>query len=197
VRSDRVEAAFRAVDRGRFVPDDETDAAYHDAPIRLADDDGGALVSTISQPSMVAYMLEELDVQPAQRVLEIGTASGYDAALLASLVGPAGAVVSVEIDGALAAAAADRLRVLANVTVVAGDGHEGYDRFAPYDRIIVTAGAADVAPAWLEQLAPGGRLVVPLTDRRGRGLCVTFDLVDGRLVRRASLACSFVTMRRS
>jgi protein-L-isoaspartate(D-aspartate) O-methyltransferase len=196
VRSDRVEAAFRSVDRGRFVPAEEAGSAYADAPIRLLDDADGALVSTISQPSMVAYMLEELAVQDGDRVLEVGTASGYDAALLACLAGPTGAVVTVEIDARLCASAAVALRNWPTVRVVQGDGHLGYSPEAPYDRIVVTAGAREVAESWFRQLVQGGRLVVPLTDARGHGLCVTFDLVDGRLVRRATLACSFVTMRR-
>src|SRR4051812_44065439 len=161
IRSDEVEAAFRAVDRANFVPDGEADAAYDDAPIRLAYGDDGAIVSTISQPSMVAYMLEELEVTPGHRVLEIGTASGYDAALLAHLAGPTGAVVTVEIDPELASRAARRLARLANVTVVHGDGHQGHEPGARYDRIIVTAGAARVEPAWRDQLVDGGRLVVP------------------------------------
>jgi protein-L-isoaspartate(D-aspartate) O-methyltransferase len=196
VRTDPVEAAFRAVDRRAFVPADQVPTAYDDAPVRLQLDDDGELVSTISQPSMVAYMLEELDVQPGQRVLEIGTASGYDAALLAELVGPSGSVVTVELDGELAAAAAARLAGFVQVVVVEGDGHDGFEPAAPYDRIVVTAGALRIEPAWRSQLVDGGRLVVPLTDTRGRGLCVTFDLVDGALVRRRSLACGFVTMRR-
>jgi protein-L-isoaspartate(D-aspartate) O-methyltransferase len=197
-RSPRVAAALRAVDRGRFVPPAEASSAYDDSPVRLHEDAGGALVSTISQPSMVAYMLEELDVQPGHRVLEVGTASGYNAALLAELAGPEGRVVSVELEPSLAAAAARRLAdaSVRTVTVVEHDGHDGYPPSAPYDRIIVTAGATRVEVAWCAQLVEGGRLVVPLTDDRGRGRCVTFDLVDGRLVRRSSLPCGFVALRR-
>jgi protein-L-isoaspartate(D-aspartate) O-methyltransferase len=198
IRSAAVEAAFRAVDRRAFVPTAEARAAYDDAPIRLRHDDRtGAMVSTISQPSMVAYMLEELDVHAGHHVLEIATASGYDAALLSRLVGDGGTVHTVEIDAELAATAAARLRDRSNVTVVHHDGHEGFEPAAPYDRIIVTAGALEVEDAWRRQLVDGGRLVVPVTAVDGRGLCLTLDEVDGRLVRRASLACGFVRMRRS
>jgi protein-L-isoaspartate(D-aspartate) O-methyltransferase len=197
VTSSTVEAALRAVDRAGFVPEGDGDAAYDDAPIRLQSDDvTGDAVSTISQPSMVAYMLEELRVEAGHRVLEIGTASGYHAALLARLTGPAGVVVTVEIDEALAAGAARRLADVANVEVVRADGYDGHAAGAPYDRIVVTVGSPDVSPAWRDQLASGGRLVVPVTGADGRGLCLTLDEVDGRLEQRRSLPCGFVTMRR-
>ena len=201
IRSDAVESVMRAVDRAAFVPDGELDVAYDDAPIRLGSDPSGSVVSTISQPSMVAYMLEELDVSPGQRVLEIGTASGWNAALLGRLVGDDGRVVTVEVDGELAAGATARLASLPapaeNVTVVHGDGHDGWAPGAPYDRIIVTAGALRVEDAWRSQLVDGGRLVVPVTSADGRGLCLTLDLVGDQLVQRASLSCGFVTMRRA
>jgi protein-L-isoaspartate(D-aspartate) O-methyltransferase len=195
IRSDVVAAAMRAVDRARFVPAGELDSAYDDAPIRLDADPSGEVVSTISQPTMVAYMLEQLALSPGQRVLEIGTASGWNAALLAWMVGQDGVVVTVEVDRDLAAQASARLGD--DVQVVHADGHGGWPPGAPYDRIVVTAGARQVEDAWREQLVDGGRLVVPVTGADGRGLCLTLDLVDGQLVQRASMGCGFVTMRRA
>lgn len=184
------------VDRGAFVPAAAAAQAYADAPVVLQVDPEGRPVSTVSQPTMVALMLEQLEVRPGGRVLEIGTASGYNAALLAALVGD-GHVVTVELDDELAELAAGRLRDTPNVTVITGDGRHGHLARAPYDGIIVTAGAPAVAPAWKDQLAAGGRLVVPL-DVVGEGaVCVTFEEVAGALVERTRTPCRFVPLRGS
>ncbi|MGH3854548.1 MAG: methyltransferase domain-containing protein [Pseudonocardiaceae bacterium] len=124
----------------------------------------GTAVSSASSPNLVAEMLEALDVAPGHRVLEIGAATGINAALLAELVGPAGEVVTIELDDDLAAGARAGLAAAGypQVEVICGDGALGHPARAPYDRIIVTAGAWDIASAWWQQLALGGRLVVPL-----------------------------------
>ena len=193
LRSPSIREALLAVDRARFVPSDALDA-YRDAPAVLQLGPGGDATSTISQPTMVVLMLEDLAVQPGDRVLEVGTASGWNAALLAHLVGD-GLVVSIEIDQGLSDTAAERLRDLPNVRLLVGDGRDGYPDAAPYDGIIVTAGAREVAPAWREQLAVGGRLVVPITGSDGTGLCITYEEVGGELVERASTPCGFVPLR--
>lgn len=194
LRSPSVRAALLAVDRARFVPGDALDA-YRDAPVVLQLGPGGEATSTISQPTMVVLMLEELAMQPGDRVLEVGTASGWNAALLAHLVGVDGLVVTIEIDESLSEAAGERLSEVANVWRLVGDGRDGWPEAAPYDGIIITAGAREVAPAWREQLAVGGRLVVPITGSDGTGLCITYERVDGELVERASTPCVFVPLR--
>ncbi|MGQ0432115.1 MAG: protein-L-isoaspartate O-methyltransferase family protein [Microthrixaceae bacterium] len=194
LRSPSIRAAMLAVDRARFVPHGAADA-YRDAPVVLQRGADGLATSTISQPTMVVHMLEELSVEPGHRVLEVGTASGYNAALLAHLVGDEGQVVTVEIDRVLAETAAARLAGLTNVRVVAGDGRAGHLDGAPYDRVIITAGAAEVVEAWREQLSDQGRLVVPLTGRDRIGRCVTYDRSGGELIERASTPCGFVPLR--
>lgn len=197
-RTDAVRAAIAAVDRADFLDPEARRHAYRDAPVLLkVDAETGEALSTMSQPSIVALMLEELAValRPGGRVLEVGTASGYNAALLSHLVGDGGLVVTIELDDELAASAAGRLRGLGNVRVVAGDGRAGHAADAPYDGVIVTAGAEAVAPAWVEQLAVGGRLVVPITGANRIGSCVTYERTADGLVERSSMACGFVPLR--
>lgn len=125
---------------------------------------GSGVTSAASAPRLVASMLELLDVAPGMSVLEIGAGSGYNAALLRELVGAEGRVVSVDIDAGLVTEAVDRLGAAGydDVEVVAADGYAGLAERAPFDRVVATVGCADVAPAWLDQLAPGGFCLVPL-----------------------------------
>jgi protein-L-isoaspartate(D-aspartate) O-methyltransferase len=196
VRSDPVEAAMRAVPRDLFVPDVTIERAYtNDAVVTHRDADGVA-VSSASSPGVVAAMLEQLDVQPGQRVLEVGAGTGYNAALLAHLVGPAGQVTTVDIDEDVAAGT--RARFVGdgyrNVSVICGDGEFGYPDRAPYDRIVVTAGAWDLPPAWADQLASGGLLVVPLR-MRGLTRTIAFERADGYWRSRSIEECGFIPMR--
>lgn len=199
IRSGAVAAALRAVPRHRFAPRGGATDPYVDEPILLKRDAAGAPVSTISQPQMVAVMLEELEVRPGDRILEVGTASGYNAALLAELTGPDGLVVTVEIEADLAERARSALSELgvANVEVVTGDGYEGARTLAPFDRVIVTAGAGDLAPAWIDQLREGGRLVVPLGSSHSSMMCRTYQLRSGALELLREIPCSFVPLRRA
>jgi protein-L-isoaspartate(D-aspartate) O-methyltransferase len=183
LHDDRVAAAVLAVPRDRFVPEAKRFAAWDDEAIvtKVAD---GLPVSSISQPSMVVWMLEALAVEPGDAVLEIGAGTGYNAALLAEL---GGTVVTVDVDPDVAAEAEANLRATGygpdRVRVVVGDGRLGVDDGAPYRRIVVTAGADRVEPAWDRQLAEGGRLVVPLNrpmqahcyEKRGGGLAGPLD----------------------
>jgi protein-L-isoaspartate(D-aspartate) O-methyltransferase len=157
IRDPRVLAAMRAVPRERFVLAGDVECAYDDGPLPI----GGG--QTISQPYVVAYMLEAVAPEPTDRALEIGTGSGYSAAVLASIVAE---VSTVERLPALAESAARRLARLdfANVRVRCGDGTLGWPEHAPYDVIVVTAGGPGIPPALLAQLAPGGRLVMPVGD---------------------------------
>ena len=155
VRDPRVLAAMREVPRHLFVEPSERARAYDDTPLPIAGD------QTISQPYIVALMTELLDLTPQERVLEIGTGSGYQSAVLSRVCRE---VYSIEIVPELARAAADRLAALGyrNVTVREGDGYRGWAEHAPFDGIIVTAAPERIPQPLLEQLAPGGRLVIPV-----------------------------------
>src|SRR5215469_12993097 len=165
--SQTVRAAFARVPRHIFVPEVGAAAAYRDEALVIKCGPDGMPVSSSSQPAMMAIMLEQLDLRPGHRALEIGTGSGYNAALMAEVVGPGGQVVSIDIDPELADRARSSLIEAGydDVSVLCADGGYGNPADAPFDRIIVTAGAWDIAPAWLEQLGPGGRLVLPLSLR--------------------------------
>jgi len=159
----RVEAAFRAVPRHLFLPDVPLETVYTDEAIATKKRDGLA-ISSSSQPTVMAIMLEQLGLQPGDHVLEIGAGTGYNAALMAHIVGPNGGVVAVDLDQDIVENARAHLTAAGytDVQVVRGDGARGYPEVAPYDRIILTVGAWDIAAAWVEQLRPGGRLVLPL-----------------------------------
>lgn len=155
IRDRRVLEAMRRVPRHELVDPRDADQAYADRPLPIDHD------QTISQPYVVALMSELAQLSPGARVLEVGTGSGYQAAVLAEL----GAEVwSIEIVEPLARAAAERLRRLgyANVHVRTGDGYRGWPEHAPFDAILVTAAPPEIPPPLLEQLAVGGRLVVPV-----------------------------------
>ena len=163
ISTPRVEEAFRAVPRHMFVPEVDSATAYSDTHIvtRRQDD---LPISSCSQPSITAIMLEMLDLQPGQRVLEIGAGTGYAAALMAHLVGETGQVVTLDLDEDIVNDAHAHLKAagVEHVRVICGDGVLGWEEAAPYDRVVLTVGASDIAPAWREQLRPGGRMVLPL-----------------------------------
>ncbi len=195
ITSPAVEAAFRAVPRHLFVPDVAIETAYRNEaiPTKLLD---GRAVSSASQPSIVAVMLDQLDLAPGQRVLEIGAGTGYNAALLAQLVGPTGRVVTVDIDEDIVAGARAHLAAAGfeGVEVVCGDGGFGYPAAAPYDRIVLTVGAWDIAPAWWQQLSAGGRLLVPLS-LRGVQRCIALERRDGWMESVSVRDCGFMRLR--
>ena len=190
-------ATLSAVPRSRFVPAGTSPQdAYADHALVLTADSGGRPTSTISQPSMIALMLEQLRARPGDRVLEIGTASGYTAALLAGMVRPGGRVVTVELDPELAASAANRLAgPWAEVTVRSGDGWWGAVDEEPFDRVHVTVGVNDLSPHWLAQLADGGMLVAPIMLRPAIELSVAFERRGTELVSRSVRPCGFVRLR--
>jgi protein-L-isoaspartate(D-aspartate) O-methyltransferase len=191
-----VHQALRAVHRHLFVPEVPLEDAYAigSAVVTKRDDRGNAL-SSASAPAIVALMLDQLDVRPGHRVLEIGTGTGYNAALLAELTGPAGQVVSVDIDPECTARARAALARTdhTEVEIRTGDGALGTGDGAVFDRIIVTAGAWDIPPAWFTQLAVGGRLVVPLRWRR-QSRSVAFVREPDRLRSDAMAVAGFIPM---
>ncbi|MEV4515192.1 methyltransferase, FxLD system [Dactylosporangium sp. NPDC049525] len=198
-RSPEVEAVFRTVPRHLFLPGEPLETAYGTQPVVTKRDETGASISSASKPNLVAAMLEQLQIRPGHRILEIGAATGINAALLAELTGPAGTVVTIELDDDLAAGARASLDRAGypHVTVICGDGTLGHPAGAPFDRIIVTAEASDIAEDWWAQLAAGGRLVAPIR-LHGSGLTRSLGFAldgDGHLVSTEAEVCGFVPMR--
>jgi protein-L-isoaspartate(D-aspartate) O-methyltransferase len=195
IRTPPVEAAFRAVPRHFFVPGVPLDQIYADQVISTKVEASGKALSASSGPSIMAIMLEQLDLKPGHRVLEIGAGTGYNAALMAAIVGPAGQVVTVDIDQDLVDAAREHLAAagFGQVQVICADGGYGYADAAPYDRIILTVGAWDIAPSWWEQIKPDGRLVLPLDA--GAQVSVALEQVEGHLVSRSVRDCGFMPLR--
>jgi len=180
--------AMARVPREAFVPDDLTHRAYDNSPLPIGQG------QTISQPFIVALMTDLLEPEPADNILEIGTGCGYQAAVLAEVVGQ---VYSIEYLAGLGEAARERLARLGhdNVSVAVGDGRQGWPDAAAFDGIIVTAGAEEVAQSWLDQLAPGGHLVLPLGQGpRGQQLVRVSKDEHGRITRESILAVAFVPL---
>jgi protein-L-isoaspartate(D-aspartate) O-methyltransferase len=196
LRTEPVRTAFERVPRHLFLPDQPIEDAYANEYVVTHWDADGAAVSSASQPSVVAMMLEQLAVEPGMRVLEIGAGTGYNAALLNELVGPAGQVVTIDIEPGVTTAAREHLAAAGheNVHVVTADGADGAPNEAPFDRVIATTGVWDIPTTWWEQLAKDGRMVIPL---RWRGLTrsLALDYADGHLVARDVRLCGFIPMQ--
>jgi protein-L-isoaspartate(D-aspartate) O-methyltransferase len=183
------------VPRHVFLPEMAAADTYEDEAFVIKTGDDGMPVSSSSQPAIMAIMLEQLGLTQGNRVLEIGTGTGYNAALMAFLVGESGTVVTVDIDEDMVARARANLAAAGytRVIVICGDGGFGAPHHAPFDRIIVTAGAWDLAPDWLAQLGPGGRIVLPLSVR-GIQLCVALEREAGHWRSRSACRCGFIRM---
>ena len=158
INDEKVERAMLKVERHLFVPEDQVFDAYRDTPLHIGQG------QTISAPHMVAMMLELLDLEEGQKVLEVGTGSGYNAALVAEMVGAGGEVHSIERIGELATTARKRLAKAGygRVNVVVGDGSKGLAEKAPFDRIMVTAAGPRVPEALRSQLRDGGIMLIPV-----------------------------------
>ncbi|MGH2487071.1 MAG: methyltransferase domain-containing protein [Ktedonobacterales bacterium] len=195
LRDAAVEQALFAVPRHLFLPDVPLREAYADiaVPTRWQD---GVPISSASQPAIVAIMLEQLRVTTGMRVLEIGAGTGYNAALLAEFVGPGGAVTTLDIDRDIVDDATAHLASAGYTSVhaITTDGAFGWPANAPYDRIILTVGAADIAPAWFDQLAEGGLLVLPLW-LGGAQASVAFRRREGALRSESIACCGFMRLR--
>ena len=195
LRTPRIAAALAHVPRHLFVPQCSTEDAYTDRSIAIKFD-GDVPLSSSSQPAIMAAMLEMLALQDGERVLEIGTGSGYNAALLAELAGPNGSVTTIDIDAELVAAARRHLDETgyAQVRTVVGDGADGDPSGAPFDAIIATVGVDRIPPAWKTQLRLGGHLVAPLTIRKQQKV-VAFERMTDGLEAFASIDAAFIMLR--
>ncbi|MBX7269585.1 methyltransferase, FxLD system [Micromonospora sp. Llam7] len=191
-----IEHAFRTVPRHLFVPDTVTpQQAYEDTIVVTKRGPDGKSTSTVSAPYLQAYALEQADLRPGARALEVGS-GGFQAALMAELVGPDGHVVTVDIDADITGKARTYLDRAGypQVQVVHGDGNLGHPPGAPFDAIIVSVEAGDIAPSWIEQLAPSGRIVVPMRMRTLTRY-LTLRRSGDHLVATAALQCGFVAMQ--
>lgn len=193
----RVLDAFLAIPRAAFLPGVPLDRVYQDEAIVICRETSGSVVSTSSQPGMMALMIDQLRLLKGHNVLEIGAGSGYNAAIMQWLVEPGGRVTTIEFDPQLAEQARDALQrvQMSRVLVVDGDGAAGYSPRAAYDRILATAGIWDVPRAWVRQLKPRGLIVAPIWFAGGQ-YSAAFQLQpDGSLYSERNLACGFVHLR--
>jgi protein-L-isoaspartate(D-aspartate) O-methyltransferase len=179
--------AFLKVPRHRFVPQQVAPFAYQNQPLPIGFD------KTISQPFIAALMTELLDLRPSDRALEIGTGLGYQAAILAELAGQVWSIEIVEEFAAIAAANLDQLGY-DNVEVRVGDGSRGWPEQAPFDAILLTAAAKQLPPALVEQLATGGRMVLPLVEDGVQQLVRVEKRADGELSARTIMPVRFTEL---
>lgn len=196
IRSEKVRRAMLRVPREVFVPQSHRRYAYEDTPLPIG------FGQTISAPHMVALMTEALRPEEGHRVLEVGTGSGYQAAVIAEIVAPEGSekrghVYTIERIPELAERAVKSLEEAgygSRVTVIVGDGSLGYPEAAPYDRIIVTAAAPEIPAPLLDQLKPGGILVIPVGGRFFQRLLIVQKSRDGSIHTREGTPCVFVPL---
>jgi protein-L-isoaspartate(D-aspartate) O-methyltransferase len=189
VRSPTVLAAMRSVQRHLFIPESMRSYAYSDRPVPIG------YGQTISQPYIVAYMTQVIDPQPDFRVLEIGTGSGYQAAILAGMVK---AVYTIEIVRPLGQSATERLQQLGynNVSVKIDDGYHGWKEHAPFDAIVVTAATAYIPPPLLDQLRENGKMIIPVGSPFQTQWLMLVTKKDGKATTKRLLPVSFVPFTR-
>jgi protein-L-isoaspartate(D-aspartate) O-methyltransferase len=197
-RTPAVETALRTVPRHVFVPEASLEDAYANAPVHIKYDTDGTSISCASQPGVVALMLDQLDAHPGERILELGAGTGYNAGLLAHLVGEGGHVTTLDVDDDLVQGARAHLAAagITNVQAVTRDGALGHAEAAPYHRIIATVGAHGVPHAWMHQLAPDGRLLVPQRLKGTVSRSIAYEQRDGRWVSLGSEMNTFMPLRR-
>ncbi|MFI8093402.1 methyltransferase, FxLD system [Streptomyces sp. NPDC086080] len=198
LRSKAAIDAFRTTDRHAFLPGVDLESAYKEDAVPIKHDEHGEMISCISAPSIVATQLEQLGAQPGHKVLEAGAATGYNAALLGKIVSPGGQVWTLDVDQDLVAGASKHLAEadVDNATAVMADGAAGLPEHAPYDRIIFTVGAGDVPVKILDQLTPGGRLVLPMRIRGSISRSFAFER-DGDMWKTVSCEmATFIPLRK-
>jgi protein-L-isoaspartate(D-aspartate) O-methyltransferase len=188
IKTKDVEKAFLEVPREIFLPDEIKKYAYEDTPLQIGNG------QTISAPHMVAIMAEALDIKKDQKILEIGSGSGYHAAIVAKLIGEKGHIYTIERFPVLSEFAKENLKKagIKNVTVETGDGSEGLQKYAPYDRIYVTCAAPDVPPPLIKQLKDEGKLLIPI----GETIC-TLELIEkkkDKIISKDLGGCAFVPL---
>ena len=186
ITADRILAAMRKVPREEFVPEELRSASYADRPLPIGFD------QTISQPYIVAFMTEELRPKPEDRVLEIGTGSGYQAAILAELVAEVYSIEIIEPLARMAEATLERLGYR-NIHVKAGDGYKGWPEHAPFDCVIVTCAPDHVPKPLTEQLKEGGRMIIPVGPPGNQDLYL-LEKQEGELRQQAVSPVRFVPM---
>lgn len=198
VRNTRIADALATVPRHRFIPHVDVQTAYGHATVSVKDD-GDASLSCASVPAIVAMMLEQLQLHPDHRVLELGAGTGYNAALLAHLTAPHGDVTTVDVDPDLSKHARTHLddTGYSKVRVVCDDGVDGRPEEEPFDRIMATVGVFDIPPAWLAQLAPTGKLVVPVRLAGDASRSIAFIPADGYWQGVDVRMCTFMPLRNS
>ncbi len=197
IRSSGVEMAFRTIPRHLFLPDSPLEQVYADAVVPTKFEAEQA-ISSSSQPSMMAIMLEQGAFKPGMRVLEIGAGTGYNAALMAAIVGENGHVTTIDIDEDIVTAAREHLAAAGmahRVTALRADGWAGYPPNAPYDRILLSVQARDLSPAWVDSLKNNGRLVLPLDVWAGAQLSIAFVKKGDALVSISLVPCGFMPLR--
>jgi protein-L-isoaspartate(D-aspartate) O-methyltransferase len=191
-------AAFRDTERHQFLPGVDLQAAYSEDAVPTKHDETGEMISCISAPSIVATQLEQIGAKPGHKILEAGAATGYNARLLGELVAPDGHVWTVDVDQDLVDCAQKHLTQAGatNVTAVLGDGAAGLPEHAPFDRIQFTVGASDIPVKIIDQLAPGGRLVIPMRIRGSISRSFAFER-DGQTWKTvSSKMMTFVPLRK-
>jgi protein-L-isoaspartate(D-aspartate) O-methyltransferase len=194
-----IRSAFETVARHRFLPGFTPAQAYVDDAVYTKIAGDGTRISAASQPRIVATMLRQLAAEPGHHIFEAGAGTGYNAALMGTIVGPDGTVVTVDVDEDLVDTARANLATAGpgNVTVILGDGAAGYPAAAPYNRLIATVGAHEIPTAWLEQAAPDARLAVPLRLRGAVSRSIAFVRGDGGWVSAGSELAVFMPLRGS
>jgi len=192
LKSKKVEKAFLACDRKNFVPEIFKEEAYEDYPLPIGKD------STISAPHMVAMMTELLEVKRGQKILEIGTGSGWQACILSRLVGKKGLIVTVEIDKEVYEFGKINLEkfCLKNVKIILGDGSLGYKELAPYDRVLVTAAVpSNIPKPFLDQLKVNGIIVLPIDYGISQELIKAKKLKSGKIKMERVVSVAFVRLK--
>ncbi len=193
-----LEEAFLAVPRHLFLPKESLEVAYSDQAIPIKTDSDGSILSSSSQPSMMAIMLRQLRLREGDNVLEIGAGTGYNAAVMQTIIGETGNVTSVELDKLLADKASSNLqkaRLGAVVNIVNADGAMGYSPRAAYDRIIATVAVWDIPTSWIKQLKQDGILVAPIWLESMQVSAAFVIQPDGSLYSRTNIPCGFIPLR--
>ncbi len=185
---ERIVKAFKKVDRGDFVPEGQKEYAYADRPLSIGKN------QTISAPSMVAIMTEQLNPKKEEKILEVGTGSGYQTAILSELVGEKGEIYTIERLPKLAEKAKNNLKKYKNIEFVVRDGTLGYEEEALYDKIIVTAGAPEVPGPLIEQLKKRGVIAIPVGSGFGQRFILVKKDEEGEISEEFICGCAFVPL---